>query len=86
MRKSWRLVSKLRPVEVYAADCFKSFCLLSVLQTFDTGRLETSGGAVDISNVQTFAGFVLHIGRVEQGRVAVGDAVTVKVRRTRDSA
>ncbi|GAQ81862.1 alanyl-tRNA synthetase [Klebsormidium nitens] len=48
-------------------------------QTFDTGRLETAGGAVEVANVQSFAGFVLHIGRLEKGRVAVGDAVTAKV-------
>jgi alanyl-tRNA synthetase len=50
------------------------------LQTFDTGRLETSGGIVEVVNVQSFAGFVLHIGKLEKGHVAVGDAVTAKVR------
>lgn len=53
------------------------------LQVFDTGRLETADGAVEVANVQSFAGFVLHIGRLEKGRIAVGDAVTAKVRRTR---
>jgi alanyl-tRNA synthetase len=42
--------------------------------------LETSGGVVEVVNVQSFAGFVLHIGKLEKGHVAVGEAVTAKVR------
>lgn len=35
---------------------------------------------MEVVNVQSFAGFVLHIGKLEKGHVAVGEAVTAKVR------
>ncbi|KAL2933762.1 Alanine--tRNA ligase [Bienertia sinuspersici] len=50
-------------------------------QIFDTGSLEGQHGSFKVSNVQVFAGFVLHIGSFtsETGRFSVGDKVTCKV-------
>lgn len=44
-------------------------------QIYDTGALKAAGGAAQtVENVQTFAGFALHIGPVE-GVLSVGDSV-----------
>ncbi|KAF5205205.1 Alanine--trna ligase [Thalictrum thalictroides] len=50
-------------------------------QIFDTGSLEGSFGTFQVRNVQSYGGFVLHIGSVggECGRISVGDKVTCKV-------
>ncbi|WKA06115.1 hypothetical protein VitviT2T_024032 [Vitis vinifera] len=50
-------------------------------QIFDTGSLEGSCGSFQVSNVQIYGGFVLHIGSVtgEIGRFSVGDKVICKV-------
>lgn len=46
-------------------------------QTFDVGQL-TVDGKMDfmVENVQVFAGYVLHVGYLKYGAMAVGDAVT----------
>ena len=51
-------------------------------QVADTGRLELGGGGwVEVVDVQVFAGYVLHIGRLggKQGKVSVGQTVTNQV-------
>ncbi|CAH2036312.1 unnamed protein product [Thlaspi arvense] len=50
-------------------------------QIFDTGLIEGSFGTFNVSNVQIFGGFVLHIGYLskETGEVSVGGKVTCKV-------
>ncbi|PIA45927.1 hypothetical protein AQUCO_01600281v1 [Aquilegia coerulea] len=50
-------------------------------QIFDTGSLEGSFGSFQVRNVQSYGGFVLHIGSVggECGRIFVGDKATCKV-------
>jgi alanyl-tRNA synthetase len=43
-------------------------------QTFDNGSIKTSNGAtIKINNVQIYGSFVLHVGEVTEGTVAVGD-------------
>jgi hypothetical protein len=46
-------------------------------QTFDVGQL-TIDGKMDfmVENVQVFAGYVLHVGYLKYGAMAVGDTVT----------
>ncbi|KNA09794.1 hypothetical protein SOVF_150310 [Spinacia oleracea] len=48
-------------------------------QIFDTGSIDGPHGSFQVSNVQVFGGFVLHIGSIETGRLSVGDKVTGKV-------
>ncbi|XP_015900832.3 alanine--tRNA ligase [Ziziphus jujuba] len=50
-------------------------------QIFDTGSLEGPFGSFQVSNVQIFGGFILHIGYLsgESGRFSVGDKVNCKV-------
>ncbi|WVZ64369.1 hypothetical protein U9M48_013893 [Paspalum notatum var. saurae] len=50
-------------------------------QIYDTGRIEGSSGTFNVSNVQVFAGYVLHIGSFEEGSMglSVGDNVICKV-------
>lgn len=50
-------------------------------QIFDTGLIEGPFGSFQVSNVQVFGGYVLHIGSFnnETGRLSVGDKVTCKV-------
>ncbi|XP_050209897.1 alanine--tRNA ligase-like [Mercurialis annua] len=50
-------------------------------QIFDTGSLEGSFGSFQVSNVQIFGGFVVHIGSLigEVARFSVGDKVICKV-------
>ncbi|KAL3791895.1 hypothetical protein HJC23_010755 [Cyclotella cryptica] len=46
-------------------------------QTFDTGSIKTNSGAIiEISNVQIYGSFILHIGEVTEGNVSVGDSAT----------
>lgn len=46
-------------------------------QTYDVGQL-TIDGKMDfrVENVQTYAGYVLHVGYLKYGGMAVGDSVT----------
>lgn len=50
-------------------------------QIFDTGSLEGPFGSFQVCNVQTFGGFILHIGSFtgETGKFVVGDKVICKV-------
>ncbi|KAL9164220.1 hypothetical protein ABFS82_06G091000 [Erythranthe guttata] len=50
-------------------------------QIFDTGLLEGPDGPFEVSNVQTFGGFILHIGSFsgKTGRLYIGDKVICKV-------
>ena len=46
-------------------------------QTFDIGSIKTSSGAtIQINNVQIYGSFVLHLGKVTDGTVSVGDSAT----------
>jgi alanyl-tRNA synthetase len=46
-------------------------------QTYDTGCIKTTGGAnIKVTNVQSYGQYVLHLGEVTEGTVAVGDAVS----------
>uniref|UniRef100_A0A0E0EWA0 Alanine--tRNA ligase n=1 Tax=Oryza meridionalis TaxID=40149 RepID=A0A0E0EWA0_9ORYZ len=50
-------------------------------QIYDTGKIEGSFGSFNVTNVQVFAGYVLHMGSFTKGSKAlsVGDKVTCKV-------
>jgi len=51
-------------------------------QIYDTGSLDAAGGggaALEVQDVQKYAGFVLHIGAVGPAGIKVGDAVTATV-------
>ncbi|CAH9070866.1 unnamed protein product [Cuscuta epithymum] len=50
-------------------------------QIYDTGSLESSAGSFQVHNVQTFGGFILHIGSFggDNRRFCVGDRVVCKV-------
>lgn len=49
-------------------------------QTFDTGTIVNSNGAIlQVTNVQLYGQFVLHVGHVTEGTFSVGDTVTCKV-------
>ncbi|OAY52220.1 alanine--tRNA ligase [Manihot esculenta] len=49
-------------------------------QIFDTGSLEGTFGSFQVSNVQIFGGFILHIGSLTGGgKFSVGDKVICKV-------
>jgi len=46
-------------------------------QIFDTGSIKTASGAtIEITNVQIYGSFVLHIGAVTDGTVSVGETAT----------
>ncbi len=50
-------------------------------QIYDTGKIEGSFGSFNVTNVQVFAGYVLHMGSFTKGSKAlsVGDKVACKV-------
>ncbi|XP_058004551.1 alanine--tRNA ligase isoform X2 [Hevea brasiliensis] len=50
-------------------------------QIFDTGTIEGTFGSFQVSNVQIFGGFILHIGSLTEGgsKFCVGDKVICKV-------
>eukprot|EP00735_Rhodelphis_limneticus_P008188 TRINITY_DN2101_c0_g1::TRINITY_DN2101_c0_g1_i1::g.21901::m.21901 TRINITY_DN2101_c0_g1::TRINITY_DN2101_c0_g1_i1::g.21901 ORF type:complete len:979 (+),score=410.41,sp/P36428/SYA_ARATH/54.36/0.0,tRNA-synt_2c/PF01411.14/2.1e-210,tRNA_SAD/PF07973.9/2.7e-16,DHHA1/PF02272.14/7.8e+03,DHHA1/PF02272.14/2e-06,Ribosomal_S13/PF00416.17/3.8e+03,Ribosomal_S13/PF00416.17/0.57,Ribosomal_S13/PF00416.17/2.9e+03 TRINITY_DN2101_c0_g1_i1:85-2937(+) len=48
-------------------------------QIFDTGVLAGADFKIQVTNVQKFGAYILHIGTVESGTPKVGDAVTAKV-------
>jgi len=45
-------------------------------QVYDTGTIKMPNGSVKITNVQVYGQFVLHLGEVTEGTVAVGDSAT----------
>ena len=45
-------------------------------QEYDTGNVVIDGDAdFEVTNVQVFNGYVLHIGRLKYGQLSVGDSV-----------
>lgn len=56
-----------------------SFYYESGGQIFDTGVLEGPEGRFLVTNAQTYAGYVVHVGAVESGSLKVGSKVRVKV-------
>ena len=48
-------------------------------QVSDHGALDGASGALAVVNVQSAAGYVVHIGSVERGTVSVGDRLSCKV-------
>ena len=54
-------------------------------QVNDTGSLTVGDDAAvfNVSDCKVFAGYVLHIGRLSSGRLAVGDAVVASIHRSR---
>ncbi|KAL6576678.1 hypothetical protein OROMI_010954 [Orobanche minor] len=50
-------------------------------QIYDTGKIEGPDGAFEVSNVQIYGGFVIHIGsfRGKTGRLYIGEKVVCKV-------
>jgi len=49
-------------------------------QIYDTGVIKTTSGAtLNVSNVQMYGQFVLHLGTVESGSLTVGDSATCSV-------
>jgi alanyl-tRNA synthetase len=45
-------------------------------QIFDQGFLEAAGMKFEVDQVQTFGGYVLHVGRLREGEIKVGSTVT----------
>ena len=46
-------------------------------QEADTGRIVIDGGAeFDVTDVQVFSGYVLHVGKLQEGNLKVDDEVT----------
>ena len=57
-----------------------SFYYESGGQTFDTGIIESGDGAVfEVTNSQTYAGYVVHVGSLISGSMSLGNDVKVKV-------
>lgn len=48
-------------------------------QVADTGSLECGNGLLNVADVQSFGGYVLHIGILASGSLTVGDQVTASV-------
>jgi alanyl-tRNA synthetase len=48
-------------------------------QVGDIGTITSVAGAFDVQTTRTVAGYVLHIGRIRGGKIAVGDAVSAGV-------
>lgn len=48
-------------------------------QIFDTGVLSGSNSTFDVENVQSFAGYILHIGKLKGGEIKVGETVTCTI-------
>jgi alanyl-tRNA synthetase len=49
-------------------------------QVGDTGTLVTSSGAeIEVADTQSYAGYILHVGRVAKGSIKVGESVALKV-------
>ncbi|PRP79673.1 hypothetical protein PROFUN_12571 [Planoprotostelium fungivorum] len=49
-------------------------------QIYDTGVLTNSAGfTFEVENVQTYAGYVLHIGQLSNGTIRKGETVTAKI-------
>jgi alanyl-tRNA synthetase len=48
-------------------------------QVTDYGTLDGAGGALAVENVQSAAGYVVHIGSMKHGTLSVGDRLTCKV-------
>jgi alanyl-tRNA synthetase len=63
-----------------------SFYYESGGQIFDTGALVTSNNVVfQVTNTQTYAGYVVHSGAIKSGSLRVGDEVTCQVDYSRRS-
>jgi alanyl-tRNA synthetase len=48
-------------------------------QIYDTGKLSTSGFAHDVDSVESYAGYVMHMGPIVSGAIKVGDTVDAQV-------
>lgn len=48
-------------------------------QAADTGYMKSNNGVFKVSDVQIFSKYVLHIGNMEQGKLCVGDTVTLYI-------
>lgn len=48
-------------------------------QVYDTGLIQGPGGAFEVKAVHVYAGYVLHVGSIKEGRLAVDEPVTAKV-------
>jgi alanyl-tRNA synthetase len=46
---------------------------------YDTGALSSDTQSVAVTNVQTYAGYVLHTGTVDKGTLSVGDTISCSV-------
>lgn len=47
-------------------------------QVADTGTLQGTGSLVDVGACIVAAGYVLHVGQLQEGSLAVGDTVTAR--------
>jgi len=52
-------------------------------QIFDIGVLESGSSRFDVENVQSFGGFILHMGKVHAGSFKVGDTLNLKIDQVR---
>ncbi|HEX3988541.1 MAG TPA: alanine--tRNA ligase-related protein, partial [Verrucomicrobiae bacterium] len=52
-------------------------------QVGDSGTITSAAGAFDVQSTRGVGGYVLHIGRLRSGKIAVGDNVEAKVSRVR---
>jgi len=48
-------------------------------QIYDTGVLSKDGNKFEVENVQTYAGFVLHMGKLRSGSLKVGDTLNLQL-------
>jgi alanyl-tRNA synthetase len=48
-------------------------------QIYDIGVLSKDGNKFEVENVQTYAGFVLHMGKVRSGSLKVGDTLNLQL-------
>lgn len=48
-------------------------------QIYDTGKLSTPGFVQDVDAVESYAGYVMHMGPIESGSIKVGDEVEAAV-------
>jgi alanyl-tRNA synthetase len=54
-------------------------------QIYDTGVLSTANFALEVDSVESYAGYVMHMGPITSGSIKVGDSVQTQVDYTRRS-
>jgi alanyl-tRNA synthetase len=52
-------------------------------QVYDVGTVSSNDAQFEVQNVQVFAGYCLHIGKIKSGAFKLGQAVTLSINKTR---